>query len=57
MALPSIFDDRSAFYLWKFIIERNIGTAGLLNVYLVGVLMEKMVDYRRLEDFGDVINL
>ena len=29
MALSSIFDDWFAFYLRKFIIERNIGTGGL----------------------------
>ena len=28
------FDDRSAFYLRKWIIERSIGTGGLLNVWI-----------------------
>ena len=29
------FDDRSALYLWKLIIERKIGTGGLLNVWII----------------------
>ena len=28
------FDERSAFYLRKMIIERSIGTGGLLNVWI-----------------------
>ena len=28
------FDDQSAFYLQKLIIERSIGTGGLLNVWI-----------------------
>ena len=28
------FDERSAFYLQKLIVERSIGTGGLLNVWI-----------------------
>ena len=40
------FDDRSAFYLRKLIIERSIGTGGAVKC--LDILMEGMVDYRRL---------
>ena len=36
-------------------IERSIGTGGLLNILIF--FMEGMIDYRRLVDFGDVVNL
>ena len=48
-------DDRSAFYLRKLIFERSIRTERVVKC--LDILIEGMVDYRRLGDFGELVNL